>query len=170
MAPFDESPSRKELFRIVPTLPDWLVQVLQVLTVVVGGPGIRGVIARVEAVVQERRGPRVLQPCYDEGRYRTSFRGASLPVTRTGARRTYSNPIRVVLRGLLGFRRGLGPDGELQSEGVLATDGFVYAPATRLALGASALGRCTQSGRLSAYLLYMLAVLIVVLALVPALS
>jgi formate hydrogenlyase subunit 4/hydrogenase-4 membrane subunit HyfE len=49
----------------VPTLPDWLIQVLQVLTVLVAGPLISGVIARVEAIVQERRGPRVLQPYYD---------------------------------------------------------------------------------------------------------
>jgi formate hydrogenlyase subunit 4/hydrogenase-4 membrane subunit HyfE len=49
----------------VPTLPNWLIQVLQVLTVVGAGPLVSGVIARAEAIVQERRGPRVLQPYYD---------------------------------------------------------------------------------------------------------
>jgi formate hydrogenlyase subunit 4/hydrogenase-4 membrane subunit HyfE len=49
----------------VPTLPDWLIQALQVLTVVGFGPLVSGVIARVEAIVQERRGPRLLQPYYD---------------------------------------------------------------------------------------------------------
>jgi formate hydrogenlyase subunit 4/hydrogenase-4 membrane subunit HyfE len=49
----------------VPTLPDWLIQVLQVLTVVGLGPLVSGVIARGEAIVQQRRGPRLLQPYYD---------------------------------------------------------------------------------------------------------
>ena len=53
----------------MPTLPDWLIQVAQVLTVLVAAPGISGVIARVEAIVQERRGPRVLQPYYDIAKY-----------------------------------------------------------------------------------------------------
>ncbi len=86
----------------------------------------------------------------------------------------YSNPIRVVLRGLLGYRSRLraGDDGrlELETRVVLATDRFVYKPAERLALAAAARVRRTQSGSLSAYLLYMLAVLILVLALVPVLS
>ena len=44
------------------SLPLALVQVLQVLTVLVAAPGMNGVIARVEARLQGRRGPRVLQP------------------------------------------------------------------------------------------------------------
>jgi formate hydrogenlyase subunit 4 len=47
------------------TLPVLVVQVLQVLTVLLAGPGITGVIARIEARLQGRRGPRVLQPYYD---------------------------------------------------------------------------------------------------------
>ncbi|MGH3769729.1 MAG: NADH-quinone oxidoreductase subunit H, partial [Pseudonocardiaceae bacterium] len=47
------------------TLPIPVVQTLQVLTVLVGAPGINGVIARVEARLQGRRGPRVLQPYFD---------------------------------------------------------------------------------------------------------
>jgi formate hydrogenlyase subunit 4/hydrogenase-4 membrane subunit HyfE len=49
----------------VPTLPDWAVQVLQVATVLVFGPLLSGVIARVEAIIQQRKGPRILQPYYD---------------------------------------------------------------------------------------------------------
>ena len=46
-------------------LPIPLIQLLQVLTVAVGAPGVTGVIAKVEARLQGRRGPRVLQPYYD---------------------------------------------------------------------------------------------------------
>jgi formate hydrogenlyase subunit 4/hydrogenase-4 membrane subunit HyfE len=49
----------------VPTLPDWLVNAVQVLTVLVLSPLVTGVISRAEAIVQQRRGPRVLQPYYD---------------------------------------------------------------------------------------------------------
>jgi formate hydrogenlyase subunit 4 len=46
-------------------LPIPVIQLLQVLTVAIGAPGITGVIAKVEARLQGRRGPRVLQPYYD---------------------------------------------------------------------------------------------------------
>ncbi|HUB76553.1 MAG TPA: NADH-quinone oxidoreductase subunit H [Solirubrobacteraceae bacterium] len=49
----------------MPILPDWAVQVLQVVTILALAPLVSGVIARVEAIVQQRRGPRVLQPYYD---------------------------------------------------------------------------------------------------------
>jgi formate hydrogenlyase subunit 4/hydrogenase-4 membrane subunit HyfE len=49
----------------VPTLPNWAIQVLQVVTILVLAPLISGIIARAEAIVQQRRGPRVLQPYYD---------------------------------------------------------------------------------------------------------
>jgi formate hydrogenlyase subunit 4/hydrogenase-4 membrane subunit HyfE len=49
----------------VPTLPNWAVQILQVLSVLLLAPLVSGVIAKAEAVVQQRRGPRVLQPYYD---------------------------------------------------------------------------------------------------------
>ena len=49
----------------MPTLPDWAVQVLQVATVLLFGPLVSGVIARVEAIIQQRKGPRILQPYYD---------------------------------------------------------------------------------------------------------
>jgi hydrogenase-4 component B len=89
----------------------------------------------------------------------------------------YSNPMRVILRGPLGYRSRLLPASEhnaaahfiLDTRVVLAIDRFVYRPATRLALWIGALVRTTQSGRLSAYLLYMLVALIVALSLVPIL-
>lgn len=56
--------SRKGPF-IDATLPDWLVQVLQVLTVLLLGPLVSGVIARAEAIVQQRTGPSVWQPYRD---------------------------------------------------------------------------------------------------------
>ncbi len=49
----------------MPILPDWAVQVLQVVTILALAPLVSGIIARVEAIVQQRRGPRVLQPYYD---------------------------------------------------------------------------------------------------------
>jgi len=47
------------------TVPVLVIQVLQVLTVLVAAPGISGFIAKVEARLQGRRGPRILQPYYD---------------------------------------------------------------------------------------------------------
>jgi formate hydrogenlyase subunit 4/hydrogenase-4 membrane subunit HyfE len=49
----------------VPILPDWAVQVLQVVTVLGLAPLVSGLIARVEARIQQRQGPRVLQPYFD---------------------------------------------------------------------------------------------------------
>ncbi len=49
----------------MPILPDWAVQVLQVVTILALAPLVSGVIARAEAIIQQRRGPRVLQPYYD---------------------------------------------------------------------------------------------------------
>jgi formate hydrogenlyase subunit 4/hydrogenase-4 membrane subunit HyfE len=49
----------------VPILPDWAIQVLQVVTILALAPLVNGLIARAEAIVQQRHGPRVLQPYYD---------------------------------------------------------------------------------------------------------
>jgi formate hydrogenlyase subunit 4 len=46
-----------------------VIQALQVLTVALGAPGVTGVIAKVEARLQGRRGPRVLQPYYDLSKF-----------------------------------------------------------------------------------------------------
>lgn len=85
----------------------------------------------------------------------------------------YSNPMRVILRGPLGYRSSVVPDGDdrlrLQSRVTLAVDRFVYAPAGALVLWLAARVRALQSGRLSAYMLYMLAALLVALSLVPIL-
>jgi hydrogenase-4 component B len=89
----------------------------------------------------------------------------------------YSNPIRVVLRGYLGYRSTLvegpaderGPTFELQTRVVLAVERFLYRPLAAAALALAGGVRRTQSGRLSWYILYMLAVLIVILALIPVL-
>ncbi|HEX5116165.1 MAG TPA: NADH-quinone oxidoreductase subunit H [Pseudonocardiaceae bacterium] len=51
-----------------PTLAPGVVQAVQVLTVLVAAPWVTGVIGRVEARLQGRRGPRVLQPYYDLGK------------------------------------------------------------------------------------------------------
>jgi formate hydrogenlyase subunit 4 len=48
-----------------PELNPTAIQVLQVLTIVVFAPLVSGVIAHIEARLQGRRGPRVLQPYYD---------------------------------------------------------------------------------------------------------
>lgn len=47
------------------TLSPPVIQILQVVSVAIGAPGISGAISRVEARLQGRRGPRVLQPYYD---------------------------------------------------------------------------------------------------------
>jgi formate hydrogenlyase subunit 4/hydrogenase-4 membrane subunit HyfE len=49
----------------VPILPDWAIQALQVIAILALAPLVTGIIARAEAIVQQRRGPRVLQPYYD---------------------------------------------------------------------------------------------------------
>jgi len=89
----------------------------------------------------------------------------------------YSNPMRVILRGPLGYRtrllvtkrRNATTELTLDTRVVLAIDRFLYTPATSLALGISKQVRALQSGRLSAYLLYMLVALILALTLVPIL-
>ena len=49
----------------MPILPDWAVQTLQVVTILLLAPLVSGIIARVEAIIQQRQGPRILQPYYD---------------------------------------------------------------------------------------------------------
>jgi formate hydrogenlyase subunit 4 len=46
-------------------LPIPVIQLLQVLTVAAGAPGVMGVIAKVEARLQGRRGPKIRQPYFD---------------------------------------------------------------------------------------------------------
>jgi formate hydrogenlyase subunit 4/hydrogenase-4 membrane subunit HyfE len=49
----------------MPQLSDGLIQLLQVGTILFVSPLVTGVIARAEAIVQMRHGPRVLQPYFD---------------------------------------------------------------------------------------------------------
>ena len=42
-----------------------LVQIMQVLTIALASPGISGIIAKIQARFQGRKGPRILQPYYD---------------------------------------------------------------------------------------------------------
>jgi formate hydrogenlyase subunit 3/multisubunit Na+/H+ antiporter MnhD subunit len=89
----------------------------------------------------------------------------------------YSNPIRVVLRSVYGFRRrvvvSVSADGEqtleLESSMVAPIEDRIYRPLTTATLALTAYGRRLQSGRLSAYLAYLLFVLLIVLALIPTL-
>ena len=46
-------------------LPIPVIQGLQVATIAIGAPWVSGVISRVEARLQGRRGPRIMQPYYD---------------------------------------------------------------------------------------------------------
>jgi hydrogenase-4 component B len=86
----------------------------------------------------------------------------------------YSNPIRVVLRGVYGYRRSLTPvaGGErfrLDTRIVPFFEHYLYLPVAAFVLRASEQARRLQSGRLSMYLLYTLVALLIVLALIPAL-
>ena len=89
----------------------------------------------------------------------------------------YSNPMRVILRGPLGYQSQLLSPGDgdadrrpvLQRTVVSAIDRFVYLPLIAAALGVSERTRRLQSGHLSVYLLYMLVALILALALIPVL-
>jgi hydrogenase-4 component B len=85
----------------------------------------------------------------------------------------YSNPMRVILRGPLGFRRrlvaGRGGTVTLDTAVTHTIERLVYAPATAFALAITSRVRGFQSGRLSSYLVYMLIAVIIALALVPVL-
>jgi hydrogenase-4 component B len=105
--------------------------------------------------------------------------GSAAPLSAVQYRPSaYSNPMRVILRGPLGYRSRLLPtaaaDGatqyRLDTRVVLVFDRYLYAPLTTGALLLAAGVRRFQSGRLSAYLLYMLVALIVALSLVPILK
>ena len=63
------------------TLPAPAIQTLQVLTIAIGAPSITGVIATVEARLQGRRGPRLLQPYFDLAK---SFRKEALAPHNAG--------------------------------------------------------------------------------------
>lgn len=89
---------------------------------------------------------------------------------------SYANPIRVVLSSVYRFRRTLTPIPgsepplrELRTEVTPAFEAYLYRPLAHAGLRLSEQARKLQSGRLGTYLLYILVVLIVALALIPAL-
>jgi hypothetical protein len=84
--------------------------------------------------------------------------------------------MRVILRGPLGYHADATvEDGApsdrlvLQTRVTLVIDRFVYAPSAALIAWLASGARALQSGRLSAYMLYMLAALIAALSLIPIL-
>ena len=91
----------------------------------------------------------------------------------------YSNPLRVVLRGPYGYKREvtIRPVGRssltetlvVDTRITLAVERYLYRPVVSGALWLSVQARRLQSGRLGWYLLYMLAAVILTLALIPAL-
>jgi hydrogenase-4 component B len=89
---------------------------------------------------------------------------------------SYANPIRVVLSSVYRFRRTLEPipgseppQSELHTAMTPAFEAYLYRPLARAGIRLSEWTRRLQSGRLSTYLLYVLTVLVVALALIPAL-
>jgi formate hydrogenlyase subunit 4/hydrogenase-4 membrane subunit HyfE len=53
----------------MPHLSDAAIQVFQLGTILLLSPLVTGVIARVEAIIQQRHGPRLLQPYYDIAKF-----------------------------------------------------------------------------------------------------
>jgi formate hydrogenlyase subunit 4 len=164
-------------------LPVPVIQLLQVLTVALGAPGVTGVIARVEARLQGRRGPRISQPYYDLAKL---FRKEALapegaswfflaaPVIAVMAYLT----IPLLIPVLTSYGLPLEYMGDILGGGfLLSLASFVVATAALetgspyAQLGSSrakTFSAITEpvvlSGRLDAYLLYMLIALIAVIA------
>ncbi len=89
---------------------------------------------------------------------------------------SYANPIRVVLSSVYRFRRTLDRSPTpsrrqlaLRTHVVPAFEPYLYRPLARAGASPLRSARRLQSGRLGTYLLYILVVLIVALALIPAL-
>jgi formate hydrogenlyase subunit 3/multisubunit Na+/H+ antiporter MnhD subunit len=94
----------------------------------------------------------------------------------------YANPLRHVLANVLGTRRELqvvelpepGPDHghghvEYQTTVIEPVESYIYRPVRRVLLASSRLAKRLQSGRLAAYIAYMLFALVAVLAVAAAL-
>jgi hypothetical protein len=52
----------------VPVLPDWAIQVLQVVVILALAPLTTGMIARAEAIIRQRHAPRLLRVCGSDPR------------------------------------------------------------------------------------------------------
>jgi formate hydrogenlyase subunit 4/hydrogenase-4 membrane subunit HyfE len=108
----------------VPTLPAWAVQVLQVLAVVVLAPLISGVIARVEAMIQQRQGPRILQPYYDIAkllRKETVLPGPAGPLFRAAPYISFAGyaTVPLLIPVLTNFGLPLGYMGDILAGGLI---------------------------------------------------
>jgi formate hydrogenlyase subunit 4 len=108
----------------MPTLPDWAVQVLQVVTVLAAAPLVGGVIARAEAIVQMRRGPRVLQPYYDIAkllRKETVLPGPAGPVFRAAPYVSFAAyaTVPLLIPVLTSFPLPLGYMGDILAGGLI---------------------------------------------------
>lgn len=108
----------------MPILPDWAVQVLQVATVLLFAPLISGAIARAEAIVQQRRGPRLLQPYYDIAkllRKETVLPGPAGPVFRAAPYVAFAGYLTVplLLPVLTNFPLPLGYMGDILGGGLI---------------------------------------------------
>ena len=115
----------------MPILPDWLIQVLQVLTVVLLGPLVTGAIARAEAIVQQRRGPSVLQPYRDIWKLlhkETVLPGPAGPVFRIAPYVSFAAyaTVPMLIPVLTNFSLPLGYMGDILGGGlILALGSFV---------------------------------------------
>ncbi len=108
----------------MPILPDWTVQVLQVVTVLGFAPLVSGCIAKAEAVVQERRGPRVLQPYYDIAkllRKETVLPGPAGPVFRAAPYVSFAGyaTVPLLIPVLTSFGLPLGYMGDILAGGLI---------------------------------------------------
>lgn len=138
--------------------PTWLTIVLPGFAV------IAFLIARIGGPNRVRRAP-------------VWVTGSSAELARVQYRPSaYSNPLRYVLRGPLGYQarieRGApsAADKPVYVTSVVNIfERYLYRPMSAVALAASSRVRRTQSGHLSTYLLYMLVALIAALALIPIL-
>jgi formate hydrogenlyase subunit 4 len=137
---------------VSPALPIPVVQCLQVATIAGAAPGVSGVISKVEARLQDRAGPRVLQPYYDIAKL---FRKEAL--APDGSSWVFLAAPLAAMTCYLTVPL-LIP--------VLTTFGLpLRRPFQMLVRAAQRL----QSGRLDAYLAYMLIALVAVLAVVTGL-
>jgi formate hydrogenlyase subunit 4 len=114
----------------VPTLPDWAVQVLQVVTILALAPLVSGLIARAEARLQQRQGPRVLQPYFDILkllRKETVLPGPAGPVFRAAPYLSFAGyaTVPLLIPVLTSFGLPLGYMGDILAGGlILGMAGF----------------------------------------------
>ncbi len=112
-------------------LPDWAVQVLQVVVVLALAPLITGVIARGEAIIQQRRGPRLLQPYHDIAKLlskETVLPAPAGPVFRAAPYVSFAGyaTVPLLIPVLTNFGLPLGYMGDILAGGlILGMAGFV---------------------------------------------